>query len=155
MILRLLAVRQCEAVSRIITEQSRMALWVVVGFRLRSVFFLLKIIAKRVIRTQKHGNRQQTPVVEHKGAFSRRVVFQTYTPNLQRFRVLCNSALPFSICLAPGECPPTTKKPSACGHWRMREATHKAFLQAARTHDYARPSAFMRPAPVVSFASSG
>jgi hypothetical protein len=57
------------------------------------------------------ASKQKTPVVEHKELSSRGVVFQTYTPNLQRFRVLCNLALPFSVCLAPGEVLSDEEKP--------------------------------------------
>jgi hypothetical protein len=47
-------------------------------FRLSSVFFQRQLIAKSANRDQRHGDRQQRPVVEHKGLFSRRSVFGTY-----------------------------------------------------------------------------
>jgi hypothetical protein len=46
---------------------------------------------------------QKTPVVEHKGLFSRRVVFPVYAASCQSVILLNKTATAFSICLAPGE----------------------------------------------------
>ncbi len=70
------------------------------------------------------AKRAKNRVVEHKGLFSRRVVFYLYSLLSSLQLILLNkTAMAFSICLAPGEMPPMKKKPLRCRDWWLGRAT--------------------------------